>query len=135
MIVQVGPARPAAVTGVHPWSCRGATTVTVVDLDLPTASATVHLFPPNKDAYGKSENHPSAVGPKPILSPIPAGGSYGIVLELPGDKTAFSDCGESGCEGFPENYDPRKTGRMCRSKRFVVTYRATTSSLASSALR
>jgi hypothetical protein len=80
---------------------RVATSVTVEGLFAPTASVVTHLFPPNKDAYGKSENHARSIGTNALLSPIPAsgGGSYGLVVELPGDKTAFDYCGPNGCEG------------------------------------
>ena len=88
---------------------RIATSVTVSGLEIPTTSAVTHLFPPTRDSYAKSQSHPQAGGEKVILSPIPvgAGGTYGIVVELPGDKTAFNYCGENGCEGDPGNTDPQ----------------------------
>lgn len=101
---------------------RIATTVTIgmsdtgtvtTELDVPTASAVTHLFPPDRDAYGKSDNHLSVEDHEAILSPIPMGGSWGIVLELPGDKTAFSYCGHNGqyCDGEPENPDRNPADR------------------------
>lgn len=90
---------------------RIATTVTVEGLFAPSASVTTHLFPPTRDTFAKSDQHIKTGTERFMASPIPQAGTYGVVLELPGDKSAFNDCGieGNGCEGGsdPEGLEPR----------------------------
>jgi hypothetical protein len=78
---------------------RLATTVTVEGLVESNAGAVAHLFPPGNGIYPKSVRHDKTGKFSALSTLIPQGrgGNYGVVLELPGDKTAFDTCGHEGC--------------------------------------
>src|SRR5690606_31978389 len=83
---------------------RVGTTVTVEGHTIPTASAMTHLFPPSTGIWRRSDQHPntgfneslsSEHRPHQSLQTMITqgrGGNYGLVLELPGDMTAFDAC-------------------------------------------
>ncbi|HXF60728.1 MAG TPA: DNRLRE domain-containing protein [Caldilineaceae bacterium] len=71
-----------------------STRVTVVGLTQPTASAVTHLFPPGNGIFPKTNGHKQAENGQTIRTLIApgTGGAQAIVVELPGDKTAFDRC-------------------------------------------
>lgn len=86
---------------------RLATSVTVEGIGIPSSPATTHLFPPTTGIHPKSAQHPKSGQFTPLTTLIPQGrgGNYGIVLELPGDKTAFDLCNSEICPGEEGSYE------------------------------
>jgi hypothetical protein len=71
-----------------------STQVVVPGLSVPTASAITHLYPPGNGLFPKTQNHKVINSGETVRTYVPPGlgGDHAVVLELPGDKTAFDRC-------------------------------------------
>ncbi|MCC6168796.1 MAG: hypothetical protein IT329_16360 [Caldilineaceae bacterium] len=89
---------------------RLSTDVQVDGLAVSSAWGVTHLFPPGSGAFPKTAQHQSSKNTAAVRSYIPPGkaGSYAVVLELPGDKTAFDICSGDDCGQFGgEDREPK----------------------------
>lgn len=70
------------------------TDVSVEGMSVSTAWAITHLFPPGSGIFPKSTGHKRSESGQQLRTLVPAGsgGVHAVVLELPGDKTAFDRC-------------------------------------------